>query len=57
MKWEYMTVNVEYGSVVRVNDKKFRETRLHEFLNDVGQQGWEVCGFTAETFILKRPLP
>ena len=67
-KWEYKVVRT-YGGVVMltngqevgkiVNNQPIGEM-LYEYLNEVGEEGWEVVGM-AETrggieLVLKRPL-
>ncbi len=67
-KWEYKVVRT-YGGVVMltngqevgkiVNNQPIGEM-LYEYLNEVGEEGWEVAGM-AETrggieVVLKRPL-
>ena len=56
-KWQYATLwvsgNVGEFKVIFVNDKKVAETpafgkvkgaSLHEYLNQLGQEGWEAIG-------------
>ena len=76
-KWEYMKLWVTDQKVLQVNDQKVGDygffsgakgPPLHEYLNHVGQEGWEVVGLSPATdcgerggsvviiVILKRPL-
>jgi hypothetical protein len=74
-KWQYMTLRASWTStnlkITHINGVRFAEVRmfeetksatLYDFLNDLGQDGWEVVGFSsdmteAQNLILKRPLP
>jgi hypothetical protein len=66
-KWEYMLVRSYGGVVMRVNDQEIGKMAgatpvgqlLHEYLNRVGEEGWEVVGMAGvregAEIILKRP--
>lgn len=66
-KWEYMVVRSYGGVVMRVNDQEVAKMAgatpvgqlLHEFLNRVGEEGWEVVGMAGvregAEIVLKRP--
>jgi hypothetical protein len=66
-KWEYMLVRSYGGVVMRVNDQEAGKMAgatpvgqsLHEYLNRVGAEGWEVVGMAGvregAEIILKRP--
>jgi hypothetical protein len=80
-KWEYTTLRVVNETVMRVNDQQVGDIKtsllggskeqgspLHQYLNKIGQDGWEVAGMTPITggsehrailayiVVLKRPL-
>jgi hypothetical protein len=63
-KWEYMTLEFTLG-VWYVNGQKRPELRRPtiELLNQFGQEGWEMVGFTSEDaahyhkYIFKRASP
>ena len=64
-KWEYLYVVAYEDNVQRINDEKpVRDTsKLPNFLQEVGQDGWELVGLTPYSdgasrcrLIFKRPL-
>jgi len=68
-KWEYLYVRVSENKVLMINNQKegkfglitgsVKGEPVHEFLNRMGQDGWEVIALThdaALVFILKRPI-
>jgi hypothetical protein len=64
MKFEYMTIYLffdvnSHAFVRRVIEVDKDNVPLHEFLNQAGQDGWEVCGsagYRTNTVILKRQI-
>ena len=66
-KWEHMVIRTYGGVVMTINGKKVAELAggqpvgemLHEFLSDVGEDGWEVVGMAGvregTEIVLKRP--
>ena len=68
-KWEYVILNVGEQKVITVNGKQVAKLGLlsttgpvlHEYLNQMGPEGWEVVGMVGENIsiysvVLKRPL-
>lgn len=71
-KWEYMIIRAlttDSGYVLtNINDENVAKTKgfkvegqsLVEYLNQMGQNGWEIVSFAAEgtsnKFVLKRPI-
>lgn len=59
-KWEHMTItaNLPSGKIITfINDKAvgMRNIAFYPYLNKLGDEGWEVVGYSNNTFILKRP--
>jgi hypothetical protein len=73
-KWQYITIESVGDVVARANSVQIAKPKgflrveapkLHEYLNQMGQDGWEVCGMgssptsgieAAHLIILKRSL-
>ncbi len=68
--WEYLLVWASDGKVTQINDEKVGKTGftgvqgewLHEYLNRMGQEGWEAIGYGTPnsaqcSILLKRSLP
>ena len=55
-KWEYLTLRVYGGKVIEANDQRVGDLkgpfptqdspRVHEYLNQLGEEGWQVAGMS-----------
>ena len=55
-QWEYLVVyNVSRDTSI-VTDDDGSEYSLHDYLNMLGENGWEVVAVIDSEIILKRPL-
>jgi hypothetical protein len=66
-KWEYLIVSSAYDKgndkAKRVNGQElqnWKRTDLYEYINQLGEEGWELVGYSADRFAnqymaLKRP--
>jgi len=71
-KWEYLRVYVDfwrtqyplkggeatviYSNGVKVYDDKQKPIPIHEFLNGLGKDGWELINGGEGVYYLKRPI-
>jgi hypothetical protein len=60
-KWEYLTIEISRVWVNSVNNKPLRKPngderyKLHEYLELIGKDGWEVVTSVNDAVIVKRP--
>ncbi len=59
-RWDYLVLNIlkSYGINYRVNNEKVGEWKdflLHDVLNRLGKQGYELVTFDGENYLFKRP--
>ncbi len=61
-KWEYLTVvitgNIRYDAkVYTVNDEEIKqEIIFHNYLHELGEQGWELVSINGDVYYFKRPM-
>ncbi len=56
-KWEYMVFSVnDENRIIQVNGwNSDQQERLHNFLDRLGAEGWEFCGFLVNEKLVGRP--
>jgi hypothetical protein len=47
MKWEYKTIKLPRGNFLSAASANFELTALDKFINQLGQQGWELISAEA----------
>lgn len=64
-KWEYMVLMALGNKVLSINGEKaarmdllgnWKGESIHDLLNHLGNQGWEVCGCGENRIVLKRAV-
>lgn len=58
-KWEYLEVESAYNRVLAINGKEVKDwqegTRMIDYLNQVGDEGWELIAIDENRYLFKRP--
>jgi hypothetical protein len=58
-KWEYLEVEMAYNRVLAINGDEVKDwqegTRIHAYLNELGDQGWELITVDENRYLFKRP--
>lgn len=58
VKWEYKITLISNlhskEDYIMPNNADKRKTYIKETLNEMGDEGWEVCGYECGTYLLKR---
>lgn len=58
VKWEYKITLISNlhskEDYIMPNNANKRKTYIKEILNEMGDEGWEVCGYECGTYLLKR---
>lgn len=58
VKWEYKIIEMDalYSSkdIINIHIACSRKTYIEKLLNEIGDEGWEVCGYEYGNYLLKR---
>jgi hypothetical protein len=64
-KWEYLEIEAAYNRVLAINGDEVKDwqqggpdsqgTRIHAYLNQLGDQGWELITVVENRYLFKRP--